>query len=127
MDFITFKFMFDDRGKELLIRRDDVTLGYLRLMTRKVFKFTERKKFALSFEVLKHGQQSESPKNRHHFCCQPRLRPDSLLMSDRQLVKLRKAIRKRHFDTVVILYVHTEPAIIKKYYDETSQFDMGQQ
>jgi hypothetical protein len=127
MDFITFKFMFDDRGKELLIRRDDVTLGYLRLMTRKVFKFTERKKFALSFEVVKHGHQSESPKNRHNFCCQPRLRPDKLLTSDRQLVKLRRAIRKKHSNTMVILYVHTEPAVIKKYYDETSRFDLGQQ
>ena len=94
MDFVIFKFFDDGREKELLIRRDDVTLGYLRLQTRKVFKYKASHKFVLSYEIEKPGQESESPPNRHYYCCRPNERPEKLLMNNGQLAKIRKGRRK---------------------------------
>ena len=120
MDFIVFKFYFKDGYKEKLIRRDDVTLGYLRLQTRQVFKMKERKKFALSYEMEKPGDEDKPLVNRHYYCCQPKLRPDKLLVSDRQMAKVRKGRRKGHVDTCIRIIVHDEPELIQKYYQDSS-------
>ena len=80
MDFIVFYFEHEDKKKEFLIRRDDVTLGYLRFQTRRLFKMPERHKFALSYEIIKHTEDSSSPANRHYYWCRPKSRPDKLLL-----------------------------------------------
>ena len=94
MDFVIFQFYFEEGRKQLLIRRDDVSLGYLRHQTREVFKMKRNQKFALSFEIQKPGHELSSPVNRHYYCCRPKERPDKLLLNDRQLAKIRKGRRK---------------------------------
>ena len=120
MDFIVFDFENEDTNKEFLIRRDDVTLGYLRFQTRRLFKLSEKQKFALSYEIIKHKDDSASPTNRHYYWWRPKLRPDKLLVHDKQLAKIRRGKRKDHMNTEVKITVHTAPELVQKYYDENA-------
>ncbi|CAI2387457.1 unnamed protein product [Moneuplotes crassus] len=120
MDFIVFKFHHDHKEKQILIRRDDVTLGYLRLQTRKVFKLPKNFRFALSYELIKPGHENDEPPNRHYYCSRPDERPDKLLMNDQQLAKIRTGRRKNHNDTAVRIIVHTSPNIVGQYYQQAS-------
>lgn len=48
-------------------------------------------------------------------------------MNDSQLAKLRKSRRKHHIDTIVKVTVHTQPELIRKYYDEASPIQVTKQ
>ncbi|CAI2387423.1 unnamed protein product [Moneuplotes crassus] len=120
MDFIIFKFHHDHKEKTLLIRRDDITLGYLRLQTRKLFKMQKNFRFAISYELIKPGHENDESPNRHYYCSRPDERPEKLLMNDQQLAKIRKGRRKNHHDTAVRIIVHTTPNIVGQYYQQAS-------
>ena len=109
MDFIFFKFIYEKHGKNLLIRRDDVSLAYLRLQTRQLYRMTQDKKFALSLEILSDREDSISPQGRLTYT----VHPDKLLISDKQLLSIRKGKRKNHKDTTILITVHTDQESIK--------------
>jgi len=113
MDFIFFKFVWNKRGKNLLIRRDDVTLRYLRLQTRQLYRISKDQKFALWIELLKEGIASRSPRSRHYYCINPHERPDKLLTTNKQLAFIRKGRRWNRKDTKILVTVHTDPESIK--------------
>lgn len=108
MDFIFFKFIYGKHGKNLLIRRDDVTLKYLRLQTRQLFRIPKDQKFALSIEFLKDNDSSVSPTNRHYYCMHPNERPDKLLTTDKQLSQIRNSRRNKYKDTKILVNIYTD-------------------
>ena len=97
----------------MLIRRDDVTLRYLRRQTRQLYRIPKDKKFALCIETLKDGKDSLSPTSRHFYCINPNDRPDKVLFSDRQLTAIRKGRRWNHKDTKILITVHTDRDSVK--------------
>ncbi|CAI2359044.1 unnamed protein product [Moneuplotes crassus] len=120
MDFIFFQFVWNKRGKNLLIRRDDVTIDYLRRQARQLYRIDEDTKFALCMEIMKDGKYSQSPKGRHFYCINPQERPDKLLYSNKQLYRIRKGKRLKNKDTRILITVHTDSESVKKYYSHIS-------
>ena len=76
MDFIFFKFIYGKHGKNLMIRRRDVTLKYLRRQVRQLYRMTEGQKFAITYELLNDSENTF--KSRHFYCSRPHEKPDKV-------------------------------------------------
>jgi len=132
MDFIFFKFVHNRRGKNLLIRRDDVNLRYLRKQTRQLYQITKDNKFALSMQMINEKNEPMHSTSRHYYCTHPNEKPEmsntfydghnfcELLISNKQLQYIRKGKRKNHADTRILITVHTDSDSLKQFYTSTS-------
>lgn len=76
MDFIFFKFIFNNHGKNLLIRRSDVTLKYLRKQVRQLYRMTEVMKFALTYELI--NENDREAEKKHYHCSKSHDKPDKV-------------------------------------------------